>query len=144
MKTNEELLKENAELRATIEVFASIAIDIENSETSLTGNGVFVKNSTINQFESARCKLPAQHLADIKADAVVGFWSTVIGAMQNNIIDQWDDLTIEDLINPKLLTTIYIGSDEDNIELEFISGVIVGNHDNKTDDYFFITINAND
>jgi hypothetical protein len=54
------------------------------------------------------------------------------------------DLTIEDLINPKLLTTIYIGSDEDNIELEFISGVIVGNHDNKTDDYFFITINAND
>lgn len=121
MKANEELLKENAELlaqlkyledaidecnidnqneindlKATIEAFASIAIDIENSETSLTGNGVFVKNSTINQFESARYKLPAQHLADIKADAVNDFWSTVIGAMQNNIIDQWDDLTIEE------------------------------------------------
>jgi hypothetical protein len=54
------------------------------------------------------------------------------------------NLTLEDLINPKLLTTVYIGSDEDDIELEFISGVIIGNHDNKTDDYFFITINAND
>jgi hypothetical protein len=66
----QELLKENAELRAIIEAFASISIDIESSETSLTGNGVFVKNSTINEFESARYKLPAQHLADIKADAV--------------------------------------------------------------------------
>ena len=76
------------ELKATIEAFASISIDIENSETSLTGNGVFVKNSTINEFESVRYKLPAQHLADIKADAVDHFIESVLKSGANYVKGQ--------------------------------------------------------
>ena len=94
----EQLKLENAELKATIEAFAAIAIDIENSETSLTGNGVFVKNSTINEFESARYKQPSQHLADIKADAILsvteyGFeFNIEVGEHDNDWVISTDDI----------------------------------------------------
>ncbi|MBL4940059.1 MAG: hypothetical protein JKY81_00180 [Colwellia sp.] len=89
---NKELKASNAELRAKIEEFAEIAIDIENSETSLSGNGVFVKNSTINEFESARYKLPSRSLADIKADAIEELikekaYSAQVNGIATSIID---------------------------------------------------------
>tara|TARA_R110000868_G_scaffold125265_1_gene331001 strand:- start:8255 stop:8566 length:312 start_codon:yes stop_codon:yes gene_type:complete len=86
MKTNEELLKENAELLAQIEKYESVLCG------TCHGHGSVM----IAIDDGIDCPECVERDNDIKAHAVNEFWSTVIGAMQNNIIDQWDDLTIED------------------------------------------------
>ena len=62
MKANEELLKENAELRSNIYKLESLVFALENSPD---------KERDINMIINAAYKLPDQHLADVKADAVV-------------------------------------------------------------------------
>lgn len=60
MKTNEELLKENEELRSTTECLKSQFKK-------------YMQTADISIYMNTMNKTPAQHLADIKADAVVKF-----------------------------------------------------------------------
>ena len=62
MKTNEELLKENAELRATIECLKGRAVILEDS---------IDEDSDITAFICDARNASVQHLADIKANAVL-------------------------------------------------------------------------
>tara|TARA_R110000737_G_scaffold316641_1_gene327031 strand:- start:407 stop:730 length:324 start_codon:yes stop_codon:yes gene_type:complete len=69
MKTNEELLKENAELRAiVINTATKLAESLEDHVDSFPDNGVQIPTWWVEEFLD---KAPAQHLADIKADAVI-------------------------------------------------------------------------
>ena len=62
MKTNEELLKENAELRASV---YALRICVQNAV--MNTNSLIDVAPIINTYN----KTPAQHLADIKADAAI-------------------------------------------------------------------------
>jgi len=64
MKTNEELLKENAELRSSVCALKICISDAAINVDSLTDSERF-----INTYS----KTPVQNLADIKAGAVVDF-----------------------------------------------------------------------
>ena len=58
----DQLKRKNAELRANIDKMESLAFALENSSD---------KERDINMIVNAAYKLPNQHLADIKADAVI-------------------------------------------------------------------------
>lgn len=80
------ILQENNELRYQIEKYESVLCG------TCRGAGTVL----ISIDDGVDCPECVQQLADIRAEAVNDFWSTVVGAIENNIIDQWDDLTIED------------------------------------------------
>lgn len=74
MKTNEELLKENAELKLALGIAASFPVKIRAECRKRINMGLVSINlleMLLNSANRALSKIPEQHLADIKADAVL-------------------------------------------------------------------------
>jgi len=74
MKTNEELLKENAELKLALGIAASFPVKVRMECRKLIKSGSFSRDFISmlhNSANRAISESAAQHLADIKADAVI-------------------------------------------------------------------------
>ena len=74
--------------------------DLQNQNDELRAYLSKIQNAYDNEYNLdifiAIESTPAQSLSEVKAEAVREFWDTVMGAIDNNYLDQWGELTLSD------------------------------------------------
>ena len=94
-----DLQKENDKLWAKLDKYNKLSVILTNLEVygeDGQAQGAYMPNDMISQFDNLRYETESQSLSDIKAEAVREFWDTVMGAIDNNYLDQWGELTLSD------------------------------------------------